>query len=71
LNDLAHCVADDPKTFLVSHLEQLKPARETGENFPCLFDESNVESAFEIMDPASRGFITCVQYQEGSFDSIL
>lgn len=65
------CVADDPKAFLASHIEQLKTARETGENFPCLFDESNVESAFGIMDPTGRGFITRIHYQEGSFDNIL
>jgi len=51
--------------FLVSHLEQLKAARKTRESFPCLFDESNVESAFGIMDPTGRGFITRIQYQEG------
>jgi len=50
----------------VSQLEKLKAARETGENFPCLFDERNVESAFAIMDPTGRGYITNVQYQEGN-----
>lgn len=49
----------------MEQLEKLKAARETGENFPCLFDEKNVESAFGIMDPTSRGFITHAQYQEG------
>jgi len=52
--------------FLVAQLEKLKAARETGEDFPCLFDERNIESAFGIMDPTGRGYITNVQYQEGS-----
>lgn len=61
-------ITDDPKMFLVSQLEKLKAARETGKDFPCLFDERNVESAFGIMDPTGRGYITSVQYQEGSLD---
>lgn len=56
---------DDPKMFLVAQLEKLKAARETGQDFPCLFDERNIESAFGIMDPTGRGYITNVQYQEG------
>jgi len=63
---VAYCFVDDPRTFLVSHLKQLKTAKETQDNFPCLFNESNVESAFGIMDPTGRGFITHAQYQEGS-----
>ena len=49
----------------MSQLEKLKAARQTGEEFPCLFDERNVESAFGIMDPTGRGYITNDQYQEG------
>jgi len=51
----------------VSKLKQLKAARKTGQDFPCLFDEHNVEAAFGIMDPTGRGYITNIQYQEGSF----
>jgi len=51
--------------FLVEQLEKLKEARETGENFPCLFDETNIQSAFGIMDPTGRGCITRAQYEEG------
>ena len=57
--------------FLVEQLEKLKTARETGQNFPCLFDEGNVESAFGIMDPTCRGFITRTQYHEGWWKKVL
>jgi len=63
---VAYCFVDEPRTFLVSHLEQLKEAKKRQCNFPCLFNQSNVESAFGIMDPTGRGFITSAQYQEGS-----
>lgn len=32
---------------------------------PCLFDETNIESLFKMMDPSEQGFISLQQYRQG------
>ncbi|XP_018424127.1 PREDICTED: EF-hand calcium-binding domain-containing protein 10-like [Nanorana parkeri] len=54
-----------PREFLISQLEKLKLARLADLDYPCLFDESNVEAVFGILDPAGQGYITGTQYTEG------
>uniref|UniRef100_UPI00398F73AC EF-hand calcium-binding domain-containing protein 10 n=1 Tax=Pristiophorus japonicus TaxID=55135 RepID=UPI00398F73AC len=53
-----------PLEFLIDQLEQLKIARLTGTNFPCLFDDSNLDAVFGILDTTKQGHITLNQYTE-------
>ncbi|XP_069483839.1 EF-hand calcium-binding domain-containing protein 10 [Ambystoma mexicanum] len=53
-----------PREFLIDQLEKLKLARITDMDYPCLFDESNLDSVFGVLDPLGQGFITKIQYQE-------
>ncbi|KAM9311744.1 EF-hand calcium-binding domain-containing protein 10 [Gastrophryne carolinensis] len=53
-----------PREFLITQLEKLKLARLADMEYPCLFDESNVEAVFGILDPAGQGYITGAQYTE-------
>ncbi|XP_069833800.1 EF-hand calcium-binding domain-containing protein 10 [Dendropsophus ebraccatus] len=53
-----------PKEFLITQLEKLKLARLADVEYPCLFDESNVDAVFGILDPAGQGYITGTQYIE-------
>ncbi|XP_072529808.1 EF-hand calcium-binding domain-containing protein 10 [Salminus brasiliensis] len=53
-----------PKEFLISQLEQLKTSRLRAVDSPCLFDDSNLDAVFGILDPTNQGYITCTQYQE-------
>lgn len=57
---------DDPKDFMIQTLESLKQARTTGIDHPCLFDESNIESVFGMLDPNSTGYIRLAQYKAGN-----
>ncbi|KAK2185809.1 hypothetical protein NP493_222g04000 [Ridgeia piscesae] len=42
---------DEPKTFLVQFLEELDAGRGGTFDLPALFDESNIESIFGMLDP--------------------
>ncbi|XP_075713404.1 EF-hand calcium-binding domain-containing protein 10 [Rhinoderma darwinii] len=53
-----------PREFLITQLEQLKLARLADVDYPCLFDESNVDAIFGILDPSGQGFVTGTQYIE-------
>lgn len=55
---------DDPKEYLIEQLEKLKVSQQTGMYFPCLFDESNLQAIFGMLDPTKQGFITKDQYTE-------
>ncbi|XP_033647369.1 EF-hand calcium-binding domain-containing protein 10-like [Asterias rubens] len=57
---------DNPKTFMIDYVEKLKESRTTQLDFPCLFDESNIESVFGMLDPTKKGFITSEQYKEST-----
>merc|ERR1711976_13900 len=54
-----------PKEFLIECLEKLQKSKMTRRDFPCLFDETNIQSIFGMLDPTGRGFITLQQYREG------
>ena len=60
--------SDNPKEFLQEQLEKLQTSKATKTNYPCLFDESNIQSVFGMLDPTGRGFITTQQYREGLYD---
>ena len=53
---------DDPKAFMIDHLEQLKKARLSGVAFPSLVQDTDLTSAFRLLDPVGKGFITYSQY---------
>ncbi|XP_073688416.1 EF-hand calcium-binding domain-containing protein 10 [Garra rufa] len=55
---------DRPGEFLIDQLEKLKISKVHPGNPPCLFNESNVDALFEILDPSHQGFITYSQYKE-------
>ena len=46
-------------------LEKLIKSRTTKLDYPCLFDDSNIESTFGMLDPTNRGYIKLQQYKEG------
>ncbi|XP_075061375.1 EF-hand calcium-binding domain-containing protein 10 [Mixophyes fleayi] len=53
-----------PREFLITQLEKLKLGRLADVEYPCLFDESNVDAIFGILDPSGQGYITRTQYIE-------
>ncbi|ELU00681.1 hypothetical protein CAPTEDRAFT_78788, partial [Capitella teleta] len=53
-----------PKEFLIETLEKLQKSRTTKMEYPCLFDESNINSIFGMLDPVNKGYITLQQYEE-------
>lgn len=55
---------DDPKDFLILQLEKLKVAKQSGMYHPCLFDDSNIQAIFGMLDPTRKGFISKDQYTE-------
>ncbi|XP_059568777.1 EF-hand calcium-binding domain-containing protein 10 [Myotis daubentonii] len=52
-----------PREYLISLLERLRIAKETGVSFPFFMDHSNIVAMFEMMDSAHRGTISFVQYK--------
>ncbi|KAK2867336.1 hypothetical protein Q8A67_025453 [Cirrhinus molitorella] len=55
---------DRPREFLIDQLEKLKVSKVGPGNPPCLFNESNLDALFGILDPSHQGFITSNQYKE-------
>ncbi|XP_039617118.1 EF-hand calcium-binding domain-containing protein 10 [Polypterus senegalus] len=53
-----------PVEFLIGHLEKLKAARAASSGYPCLIDDSNLNSVFGILDPTKQGYITVNQYKK-------
>ncbi|KAL5014617.1 hypothetical protein ScPMuIL_008887 [Solemya velum] len=54
---------EEPKKFMIEQLERLKKAQRTNIDYPCLFDDSNIQSVFGMLDPTNTGFITLEQYE--------
>lgn len=54
-----------PREFLIDQLEKLKESKHSQEYSPCLFNESNLDALFGILDPSHQGYITHAQYKEG------
>ncbi|KAA0724309.1 EF-hand calcium-binding domain-containing protein 10 [Triplophysa tibetana] len=55
---------DRPQEFLIDQLEKLKESKVSQEYSPCLFNESNLDALFGILDPCHQGYITHAQYKE-------
>jgi len=51
---------------MIKHLNQLKKAKSSKKDYPCLFDDGNIKAMFRLMDAEGRGFISSAQYAEGS-----
>merc|ERR1712141_5631 len=61
---LMYTQPDHPKDFLIEKIEQLIKSRLTKHDHPCLFDESNIQAVFGMLDPTDRGYIKLQQYTE-------
>lgn len=55
---------------MIERLEQLQKSQSTKRDYPCLFDDSNVQSVYGMLDPTNRGYITLKQYCEGNEEII-
>ncbi|XP_063335247.1 EF-hand calcium-binding domain-containing protein 10 [Pelmatolapia mariae] len=55
---------EKPREFLIEKLEQLKLSQQSGVIGPNLFDDSNLDVVFRIMDPDNKQYITFVQYKQ-------
>ncbi|KAH3821003.1 EF-hand calcium-binding domain-containing protein 10-like [Dreissena polymorpha] len=54
----------DPKKFMIETMERLQKSQATKRDYPCLFDDSNIQSVYGMLDPTNRGYITLQQYNE-------
>ncbi|XP_034031707.1 EF-hand calcium-binding domain-containing protein 10 [Thalassophryne amazonica] len=54
---------DDPREFLIEQLEQLKISQQSGGKGPSLFDSSNIDALFRMLDPTNQKYITFAQYK--------
>ena len=70
INTFEH-LSDQPKAFLIEQLEELKKAKGTKRDFPCLFDDTNIQSVFGMLDPTGKGYISHQQYLEGKRNYML
>ncbi|CAM4734876.1 unnamed protein product [Leuciscus chuanchicus] len=55
---------DHPREFLIDRLEKLSLSKARVGNTPCLFNESNLDALFGVLDPSDQDFITHGQYKE-------
>merc|ERR1711860_380248 len=55
---------DDPKKHMIELLEKLQKSRASKLDYPCLFDDTNIQSVYGMLDPTQRGYITVQQYRE-------
>ncbi|KAG7281869.1 hypothetical protein CRUP_031118 [Coryphaenoides rupestris] len=55
---------EDPKEYLIGYLGQLKESKDNCVRGPCLFNDSNLDSVFGVLDPANEGYVTFAQYME-------
>ncbi|XP_034541963.1 EF-hand calcium-binding domain-containing protein 10 [Notolabrus celidotus] len=55
---------DNPRDFLVEQLKQLKLSQQTGVKGPNLFNNTNLDAVFGILDPANQKYITYAQYKQ-------
>ena len=68
-NITSHLVFNKPenaKESIIEYLEKLKKAKQANINPPTLFEETNIQSIFGMLDPSGKGHISYKQYIEGS-----
>lgn len=61
------CLSENHIAFLIEQLEQLKDFQQRGIEGPSLFNESNLDAAFGMLDPTNQNYITFAQYKHGEF----
>ena len=61
----------EPKKYMIETLEKLQKAKNAKRDAPCLFDDSNIQSVYGMLDPTNRGYITLKQYSEGEQSFLL
>ena len=54
----------NPRYYLATYLDDLNRARFSGTGGPCLMDDTNVKSLFNLLDPTSKGYVSMSQYQQ-------
>ena len=67
LNFFIENLSENPKKYMIDLLEKLQRSRATKHDYPCLFDDTNIQSVYNMLDPTNRGFITMQQYKEGIY----
>ncbi|XP_041652253.1 EF-hand calcium-binding domain-containing protein 10 [Cheilinus undulatus] len=55
---------ENPREFLIEQLKQLKLSQQRGMMGPNLFNKTNLDAVFGILDPAGRKYITFAQYKQ-------
>ncbi|XP_036375694.1 EF-hand calcium-binding domain-containing protein 10 [Megalops cyprinoides] len=55
---------ENPREFLITQLEMLRTSKLQQVDCPCLFNESNLDAVFGILDPVNQGYISLGQYKE-------
>ncbi|CAK6954490.1 EF-hand calcium-binding domain-containing protein 10 [Scomber scombrus] len=55
---------ENPREFLVEQLEQLKISQHGGIKATSLFNNSNLDAVFGILDPCNHRYITFEQYKQ-------
>uniref|UniRef100_A0A671XXN6 Si:dkey-42p14.3 n=1 Tax=Sparus aurata TaxID=8175 RepID=A0A671XXN6_SPAAU len=54
---------ENPREFLIEQLEQLKISGQSDVRGPNLFNNTNLDAVFGILDPANQKYITFAQYK--------
>ncbi|XP_023256119.1 EF-hand calcium-binding domain-containing protein 10-like [Seriola lalandi dorsalis] len=55
---------EKPRQFLIEQLEQLKLSQQSGVKGPNLFNNSNLDAVYGILDPTKQKYITFAQYKQ-------
>lgn len=65
------CRLENPRQFLIEQLELLKLSQQSTEAGSDLFDSSNLDAIFRILDPTGQKYITFAQYKQGERRALL
>ena len=57
--------SENPREFLIEQLEQLKISGQSDVRGPNLFNNTDLDTVFSILDPANQKYITFAQYKHG------
>lgn len=49
---------DNHREFMLKHIDDLKKAKQDFQDPPCMFDISNIQSVYGMLDITKRGHIT-------------
>ncbi|XP_058501775.1 EF-hand calcium-binding domain-containing protein 10-like [Solea solea] len=55
---------EKPREFLIEQLKRLQISKRSGMKGPNLFDDSNLNAVFGILDPTNQNYITFAQYKQ-------